>query len=153
MPSIPDAGDVRVPCGKCKLCCQGNTLVALVPERGDDIAQYETVAYGEFIGLKLKPNGDCWYLGESGCTIHGNAPYMCRIYDCRAQHAYYDKRTRENLIKQGVLNKATMRQGAILIHQHEKAIAAGKRAFEIELKKAVQEEADNANRSRPPAKL
>lgn len=77
---------------------------------------------------------------------------MCRIYDCRAQHQMYDKRTRERMIKQGLLTKATMRQGAILIHQHEKAVAAGKKAFEIELTKAVQEVADDANNRMPPAK-
>jgi Fe-S-cluster containining protein len=33
--------------------------------------------------LKRRPNGDCVYLGENGCTIHDRAPTVCRVFDCR----------------------------------------------------------------------
>lgn len=33
--------------------------------------------------LAHKANKDCWYLGESGCTIHGETPLICRRMDCR----------------------------------------------------------------------
>lgn len=33
--------------------------------------------------LKHKPNGDCVYLDENGCSIHDHAPWVCRMFDCR----------------------------------------------------------------------
>ena len=33
--------------------------------------------------LDHKPNGDCIYLGNGGCTIHESKPRMCREMDCR----------------------------------------------------------------------
>ncbi|MGB5831584.1 MAG: hypothetical protein WBG92_06280, partial [Thiohalocapsa sp.] len=30
-----------------------------------------------------KGNGDCVYLGESGCERHASAPQLCREMDCR----------------------------------------------------------------------
>jgi len=37
---------------------------------------------GEFM-IAHKKNGDCFYLGETGCTIHSNKPLRCREMDCR----------------------------------------------------------------------
>lgn len=72
-----------VPCNGCTLCCQGDAI-RLLP--GDDPTQYETephVHYRDQLMLAHKPNGDCVYLGESGCTIHDRSPQMCREMDCR----------------------------------------------------------------------
>ena len=33
--------------------------------------------------LDHKSNGDCIYLGDTGCTIHARRPQMCRELDCR----------------------------------------------------------------------
>lgn len=62
----------------------------LHPEQGDDPDRYETQVMpnptrpGEgVVALKQRPNGDCWYLGETGCTIYGWRPFLCRIFDCR----------------------------------------------------------------------
>lgn len=38
---------------------------------------------GGMRALQHKFNGDCAYLGESGCTIHETKPFACRLYDCR----------------------------------------------------------------------
>jgi uncharacterized protein len=35
------------------------------------------------LALKRKANGDCYYLGPTGCTIHDRAPALCREFDCR----------------------------------------------------------------------
>jgi hypothetical protein len=31
-----------------------------------------------------KPNGECVYLDEKGCSIHDHAPWLCKIADCRS---------------------------------------------------------------------
>jgi hypothetical protein len=31
-----------------------------------------------------KPNGECIYLNEHGCSIHDRAPSLCRSADCRS---------------------------------------------------------------------
>jgi len=77
-----------VPCGTCRACCR-HEAVWLVEEEGDRPADYlvKTVDLGEQLGivyaLQQKPNGDCIYLGEAGCTIWDRAPVVCRAFDCR----------------------------------------------------------------------
>lgn len=72
-----------VPCGGCTACCHKDA-VRLLP--GDDSFEYETEPHpfmpGELM-LAHKPNGDCLYLGDKGCTIHEWKPQMCREMDCR----------------------------------------------------------------------
>lgn len=73
-----------VPCNGCTLCCQGGDLLRLLPT--DDATKYKTEPHPLKPGalmLAHKPNGDCWYLGERGCTIHGDTPLLCRRMDCR----------------------------------------------------------------------
>ena len=31
-----------------------------------------------------KPNGECIYVVNGGCSIHDRAPSLCRIADCRS---------------------------------------------------------------------
>ena len=74
---------LTVPCDGCTLCCHGDAI-RILP--GDDVAQYQTVPHERYAGelmLDHKPNGDCIYLAEHGCSIHGRAPRMCREMDCR----------------------------------------------------------------------
>ena len=53
----------------------------------DDMHTYETdqtkMKGRTIVTLKRKPNGDCHYLGEAGCTIHERAPFVCKSFDCR----------------------------------------------------------------------
>lgn len=89
----------RVPCGTCRRCCQGNSMVMLMPQDGDDVASYEhefveLPVIGSGPILKRKPNGDCVYLGENGCTIHDRAPIVCRVFDCRGAYADFMRRPR-----------------------------------------------------------
>ena len=106
-----------VPCGKCHLCCQ-NTAVVLL--ECDDASSYEYEMRAGMRMLKVKQDGDCFYLGLCGCAIHDRAPYMCRIFDCREQHRMYSKEQREKLLRQGMLSRDVLRSGAILIHQEGK---------------------------------
>ena len=48
----------------------------------EDRTDYETVLIDGHAVLAHKPNGDCVYLGASGCTIYEKRPLMCRRFDC-----------------------------------------------------------------------
>lgn len=117
----PDDTKVSVPCGTCHQCCK-KSLVLVLPEKGDRIEDYETFDMESRKVLKFQENGDCWYLGKDGCTIHGRAPFMCRIFDCREQHRMYTRAQREDLVKKGMLNADILRHGAGLIHREKKVI-------------------------------
>lgn len=107
-----------VPCGSCRLCCKGDAIF-LHPEHGDDPSQYKTVRHTAAPGrdmLAHKPNGDCVYLDDkTGCTIHGNAPAICREFDCRslAKNLGYTKGRK--MVKRGMLDAAVLRRGRALI--------------------------------------
>jgi hypothetical protein len=72
-----------VPCRGCTLCCHRD-LVRILPQ--DDITNCYVKPHprlrGAFV-LDHKPNGDCIYLGDGGCTCHADKPQMCREMDCR----------------------------------------------------------------------
>ncbi len=89
----------EVPCNGCTLCCHGDAIRLLGV---DDPAQYQTEPHDWMPGhlmLAHKPNGDCIYLGESGCTIHERKPQMCREMDCRlvAHHLGYTQARKANI--------------------------------------------------------
>lgn len=73
----------NVPCDGCTLCCHGDAVRLLA---GDDLGKYQTEPHPYMLEARMlthKPNGDCLYLGDEGCTIHGTKPQMCREMDCR----------------------------------------------------------------------
>ena len=81
-------GTGTVPCNGCRVCCR-KVVVALFPDRGDVVANYETTQLTLENGSTLdihaqNPNGDCVNLGDQGCTIYGRAPAICRAFDCSA---------------------------------------------------------------------
>ena len=89
MVSPPETAENNaVPCGTCHHCCT-HEWIFLRPEQGDIAELYDTVdIVSPTTGLPAKalahkPNGDCIYLGDSGCTIHGRHPAVCRAFDCR----------------------------------------------------------------------
>ena len=72
-----------VPCDGCTRCCHNDAVRLLA---SDDLSQYQTEPHPympEARMLAHKPNGDCLYLGNEGCTIHATKPLMCREMDCR----------------------------------------------------------------------
>jgi len=81
----------KVNCDGCTRCCQGFQQIMLKPEDNPDLYQTaETISAltGETgLALAQKPNGDCVYLGEEGCTIYDRAPAICRHFDCRQMAA------------------------------------------------------------------
>ena len=79
---------VKVPCGPCTACCKNQTIY-LMTEEGDDPSRYLTrkefypIMQKEGLALQQKPNGDCIYLSDEGCSIHAHAPMICQTFDCR----------------------------------------------------------------------
>lgn len=77
-----------VVCNGCTACCQ-NDLIFLKPgDRPEDypgatVPSTNPLTGEEGLALKHKPGGGCWYVGPTGCTIHGRAPLVCRTFDCR----------------------------------------------------------------------
>lgn len=72
----------NVPCNGCTECCRGFDTVWLMP---DEIGRYrmEVEAHSGRYMLARSADGDCVYLGDTGCTIHSTRPHVCRWYDCR----------------------------------------------------------------------
>ena len=109
-----------VPCNGCTLCCRGE-LIVLHPEEGDDPSRYDTVMVhsggeiGDVFALKNKANGDCIYLGESGCTIHDRRPLVCRAYDCRDNYLTTPRHKRRRMIAEGLASKAIFNRGRELL--------------------------------------
>jgi len=105
----------KVACNGCTRCCRGDA-VRLLP--GDDVADYEVELHqtlkGEFM-LAHKSNGDCVYLGKSGCDIHGRRPQMCREMDCRVVAFHLSFTDARKLDKQGKFPMMVWRKGRELL--------------------------------------
>jgi uncharacterized protein len=115
-----NAERASVPCGSCTLCCR--TLI--VPLALEEFEQYDWVWVirkdtGEKLGraLRRRANGDCVYLGERGCSIHGRAPHVCMRFDCRELFLKSDRAGRRQAIKSGKLPKALFDRGRAMLNQ------------------------------------
>jgi uncharacterized protein len=108
-----------VPCGSCTLCCR--TLI--VPLAQEEYEQYDwawiTTRDGVRLGraLKRRPNGECIYLTDRGCSIHGRAPHVCQRFDCRELFQKSDRAGRRQAIKSGKLPKALFERGREMLEQ------------------------------------
>lgn len=107
-------GRAHVPCGTCHECCRSE-IVTLLPEEGDKLEDYEHAMVetptGTIAALKHKPNGDCVYLGETGCTIHGRAPFICRVFDCRRWYLAHTRHERRAMQAHSPGTRRTFRAG------------------------------------------
>ncbi len=92
MPELPPLN-----CAGCTKCCQGDVIWL---EPGDDPARYQLRAWNGRLALDVKPNGDCVYLGEAGCTIQQDKPQVCKRLDCRTLYTSKTKeQRREHIVK------------------------------------------------------
>jgi len=101
-------------------------LILLHPEDGDDPSAFDTVemtmpnlATGRIEKrhtLKHKPNGDCVYLGESGCTIYDRRPAICRSFDCRVFFLKFDSRQRKAMVRDNEGNRAMFAAAKARLH-------------------------------------
>jgi Fe-S-cluster containining protein len=105
----------EVPCNGCTLCCQKDAI-RLYSE--DNPADYLTEPHpylqGELM-LAHKPNGECIYLSENGCTIHDSAPSLCRAADCRLLAVRLDFETARTLHQLGSIDLRVWDKGNMLL--------------------------------------
>lgn len=113
--------EASVPCNGCGLCCRGDAI-SIHPELGDDESQYQTEPH--FIPemaakcvrmLAHKSDLSCIYLTESGCSIHGKAPALCREFDCRQLVKRMGYTQARKAVKKGMLSAGIVRRGLMLI--------------------------------------
>jgi hypothetical protein len=110
-----------VPCNGRRLCCINDAII-LHPEHGDDPALYQTVPVTHPLNgrpalmLDHKPNGECVYLGPTGCLIHDRAPVICREYDCRRQYLQIPRAERRRLVRSGLMSADKFNAGRDRVH-------------------------------------
>ena len=106
-----------MPCNGCTRCCASNQALLLNPGQGDDVASYQyRVAAQPGTGeplylLATKENGECVYLGETGCTIYERRPLLCRSFDCRKHYLILPRQDRDNLVRIGLSSRAVFNAG------------------------------------------
>jgi len=104
-----------VPCNGCTLCCY-NDAVRLLPE--DDVSLYSTEPHPSNAGARMlahKPNGECLYVQDNGCSIHDIAPVLCRSADCRRIALQYDFETARKLHMMGRIDMRVWDRGKKLL--------------------------------------
>jgi hypothetical protein len=107
----------QVPCNGCTICCQHD---AVRLEGKDSSFEYQTEPHPYLSGalmLAHKPNGECIYLANNGCSIHDHAPTLCRIADCRSLAVRFDYETARQLHSINRLDIRVWDQGQKLIEK------------------------------------
>ncbi len=84
---VKDTGEgevkgIAVPCGECHACCIKVNAQLFPHELKLNFKTKFSRSEGKH-HLKHKPNGECFYLNEQGCSIHDRVPTVCRTFDCR----------------------------------------------------------------------
>lgn len=111
----PTLIEVTVPCNGCTICCKEDNI-QLMP--GEDHTQYDVDAHPKFPGawfLNHKPNGDCIYLSETGCTIYERRPQLCREMDCRAIARVVPYTKVRKMVKRHILRESIWWKGKQLL--------------------------------------
>ena len=104
----------KVPCNGCTLCCKDDAVRLYDYERDRFVHEVHPYMKG-FWMLAHKKNGDCYYLGENGCTIHDSKPVLCDSMDCRniANNVTYTNARK--LDKNGRLRMSVWKKGKELL--------------------------------------
>lgn len=79
-----DAGQVKVPCNGCTACCRSPHMPPELTE--EEITKYPDAELNEEFGkwsLPRKEDGSCVKLIDNKCSIYGDRPKVCRVFDCR----------------------------------------------------------------------
>ena len=115
--SLASNGQTDVPCNGCTECCKSNQGLFLHPEQGDEVESYRhRVVRDRATGnpvflLATEANGQCVYLGASGCTIYDHRPLLCRSFDCREHYLILPRKDRDNLVRLGLSSRAVFNAG------------------------------------------
>ena len=111
---------IFVPCNGCTLCCQGD---AVKIEKENIKQEYQVEPHPYIHGAMMlahKKNGECIYLVEHGCSIHDNAPLLCRSADCRSLALKFDFVTAMKLHDIGRIDIRVWDQGNKLLEDMRK---------------------------------
>jgi hypothetical protein len=114
---LPATGQTDVPCNGCTECCRSGQGLFLYPEQGDEVEQYRhqvvtrRLAGNPLFRLATEANGQCVYLGVSGCTIYNRRPLICRSFDCRKHYLILPRQDRDNLVRVGLSSRAVFNAG------------------------------------------
>jgi hypothetical protein len=114
----PRPADAKVPCNGCTACCK-HVLIVLQPQHGDRPELYDTFDCINPIdgtpakALKQNPDGSCAHLGDHGCMIHGHAPAICRVFDCRRYFLQFpDRPSRRRAVRVGTADPFILQAGS-----------------------------------------
>jgi hypothetical protein len=108
-PKEPRTARNEVPCGTCHACCRNQHIILSDAELGRGYVARPTRRgnTGEVVWeLAHQANGDCYYLGPGGCTIHERTPgrtpeqppSACRSFDCRVWVGAFSGRNLEMVL-------------------------------------------------------
>lgn len=71
-------------CNGCTECCRGPRKLSISESDAQRLKHYRVFNNeGMTYYLARKENEDCYYLGDSGCSIYDTRPDKCRVFDCR----------------------------------------------------------------------
>jgi len=133
-----------VPCNGCVECCRSNQGLFLQPGQGDQVETYRhRVATDRTTGnpiflLETDANGQCVYLGATGCTIYHRRPLLCRSFDCRKHYLMLPRQDRDNLVRLGLSSRAVFNAGRARL----KSLRAGEREECLALREEYFPEAE-----------
>lgn len=100
--------DSDVPCNGCTACCQRDRIVLTSQ---DDPNIYLWHFEGEDRVLNRRDNGQCIYLGQTGCNKYKERPESCRKFDCRILFLITPKTKRRIRIEQNQTMRAVYAAG------------------------------------------
>jgi Fe-S-cluster containining protein len=63
--------------------------------------------------LATEANGQCVYLGATGCTIYDRRPILCRSFDCRKHYLILPRQDRDNLVRLALSSRAVFNAGRV----------------------------------------
>ena len=95
-------------CNGCTACCRGDKI-ELMP--GDDPSRWETVEENGKLWLRRDEKGNCIYLKDDGCSIHGQNPIVCKSFNCANYFQQNTRQRRRQLIKHNPRFKAIFDAG------------------------------------------
>jgi len=72
-----------IECNGCTACCHKDVVVLTNAEARRLRSHVERHNGRKFRVLDRREDGGCVYLNESGCSIHDEAPGICKRMDCR----------------------------------------------------------------------
>lgn len=107
-----------VPCAGCRACCKQDRIVL----GNAEASKYAWHAEGSDKVVDRKPSGECVYLNAQGCSVHADAPDICRRFDCRVLFLTTDKTRRRQRVEENPTMRAVYEAGKKRIHTLQKEV-------------------------------